>query len=376
MADKSKIEWTDATWNPVTGCDLESPGCTNCYAMKLAGTRLRNHPSRAGLTTMTKAGPVWNGQVRFNEDWLTQPMEWKRPRRVFVVAHGDLFHPAVPDSWIDKVFAVMALCPQHTFQILTKRAARLHSYLSAARAHPVGLEALDQTFAAMARDPKSKVGSGVILQGDIVHLAVWPLPNVWLGVSVEDQRRVDERIPLLLRTPAAKRFVSAEPLLGPVDLLPHLFIYTHEDAAALECDCEPTPTLPWRDPATTPPEDIDTPRLDWVIAGGESGANARPTHPDWIRTLRDQCATAEVPFFFKQWGEWVVPEDGAESCKVCGCTWNNACEGGCAWAAPRTCTSCVGKPVPTGDRPVKFLKVGKARAGAELDGKHHREWPQ
>ncbi len=123
MSDKSHIEWTDATWNPITGCSVLSPGCTHCYAMKLAGTRLRNHPSRAGLTTDSKAGPVWTGEVRFNAQWLLQPLGWSKPRMIFVCAHGDLFHDDVPVEWIDKVFAVMALAPQHTFQVLTKGGA-------------------------------------------------------------------------------------------------------------------------------------------------------------------------------------------------------------------------------------------------------------
>jgi protein gp37 len=177
MGDNTGIEWTDATWQPITGCSVVSPGCTNCYAMRLAGTRLQHHPSRAGLTTMSKAGPVWNGQVRLNEQWLTQPIAWKRPRRIFVCAHGDLFHESIPDEWIDRVFAVVALCPQHTFQVLTKRNKRMRDYCSNHRV----------------------------------------LPNVWLGVSCEDQQRVNERIPDLLDTPAAVRWVSAEPLLGPID---------------------------------------------------------------------------------------------------------------------------------------------------------------
>src|SRR5690606_24715195 len=151
--------------NPITGCSVVSPGCTNCYAMRLAGTRLKDHPSRAGLTTMSKAGPVWNGTVRFNDKWLDQPLRWKRPRMVFVCAHGDLFHEAVPDEWIDQVFAVMELCPQHIFQVVTKRSKRLRRYLTANT----------------------------------------PLLNVWLGVSVEDQARAGERIPDLLATPAAVR---------------------------------------------------------------------------------------------------------------------------------------------------------------------------
>ena len=121
MGDQTKIEWTNATWNPITGCSVVSAGCTNCYAMRLAGTRLKHHPSRKDLTILRGGNYVWNGEVRFNENWLDQPLKWSKPRMIFVCAHGDLFHEAVPFEWIDQVFAVMALCPQHTFQVLTKR---------------------------------------------------------------------------------------------------------------------------------------------------------------------------------------------------------------------------------------------------------------
>ena len=130
MAETSTIEWTDATWNPITGCSVVSPGCTNCYAMTLAGTRLAQHPSRKGLTVPSKAGPVWNGKVRFNRDWLHQPLHWRRPRMIFVCAHGDLFHENVPDEWIDQVFAVMAIARWHTFQVLTKRPKRMRAYFA------------------------------------------------------------------------------------------------------------------------------------------------------------------------------------------------------------------------------------------------------
>eukprot|EP01031_Cornospumella_fuschlensis_P021266 gene21266-26057_t len=130
MADRTGIEWTDATWNPIVGCSIVSPGCTNCYAMKLAGTRLKNHASREGLTRDSKAGPVWTGEVRFNPQWLDQPLRWSKPRLIFVCAHGDLFTEGVPDEWIDQIFAVMALAPRHTFQVLTKRPERMRQYLS------------------------------------------------------------------------------------------------------------------------------------------------------------------------------------------------------------------------------------------------------
>lgn len=333
MSDGTAIEWTDATWNPVTGCSVVSPGCTNCYAMRLAGTRLRNHATRRGLTRDTKAGPVWTGDVRFNARALTEPLRWTKPRSIFVCAHGDLFHENVPDEWIDRIFAVMALCPQHTFQVLTKRSARMRAYLSTGRAHPVALEALSVTLQCYSVN--SNVGKGIIIQGDIAHLKDWPLPNVWLGVSAEDQTRADERIPDLLATPAAVRWVSAEPLLGPIDF---------ERVGTLESVGRALPKVIERETRGRPStgagsicgaqiEGIGSvgssitffqtpdhmggftaasprawPRLDWVVVGGESGPNARPMHPQWARDIRDQCAAAGVPFFFKQWGKWLADE--------------------------------------------------------------------
>lgn len=299
MAENTTIEWTDATWNPITGCTLVSEGCRHCYAATLAATRLKNHPSRTGLARINAAGEAkFTGEVRLNKDWLDQPLRWGRPRRIFVCAHGDLFHEAVPDEWIDHVFAVMALAPQHTFQVLTKRPERAREYLSSLLSEFGQLVGWTVRF----RDAARKAGA---LLGDLssIRATTWPLPNVWIGTSVEDEATADARIPHLLATPAAVRFVSAEPLLGPVDLMPYLFIVTHDDAR-LECGCSDEP-LPFHDPATTNPDDISTPRLDWVIVGGESGKHARPMHPDWARSLRDQCVAAGVPFFFKQWGEWV-----------------------------------------------------------------------
>ena len=235
MADNSRIEWTDATWNPITGCSRVSRGCGGpdgggCYAERLAATRLRRHPSRRGLTDRHGR---WTGEVRFNRQWLHQPLGWRKPRRIFVCAHSDLFHERVPDEWIDRVFGVMAQCPRHVFQVLTKRAQRMRDYVRA----------------------RSRARYAPLLR------------NVWLGVSVEDQPTADERIPVLMETPAVVRWISAEPLLGPI-------------------------RLRW----------IDAPLLHWVVAGGESGPNARPMDPDWVRSLRDQCEYLGAPFFFKQWG--------------------------------------------------------------------------
>lgn len=279
MADQTKIEWTDATWNPVTGCAVVSPGCANCYAMKLAGTRLRHHPSRAGLTRGTKAGPVWTGEVRFNEDWLFQPLRWKRPRRIFVCAHGDLFAEGVPAEWINRVFAVMALAPQHTFQVLTKRAERMRGYL-APGAWRGARESIGNCAQAMSA--RFRVAG---------MTTAWPLPNVWLGVSAEDQVRADERIPDLLATPAAKRFVSAEPLLGPIE-----FNGASSDRRETWNWLRGEIGMMYSD---GPDFDYGA-KLDWIIVGGESGPHFRAMEFSWARAIRDQCEAAGAAFFFKQ----------------------------------------------------------------------------
>lgn len=354
MADNTKIEWTDATWNPITGCSVVSPGCTNCYAMRLAGTRLAHHESRAGLTRDTKAGPVWTGEVRFNEQWIDQPLRWKKPRLIFVCAHGDLFAEGVPDEWIDRVFAVMALAPHHTFQVLTKRSARMREY--------------------MAGNPGFRIRTAMqaIWRQPVIEMD-WPLPNVWLGVSVEDQKRADERIPDLLATPAAIRWISAEPLLGPVSVLPYCFIYTHADEAVLsepEVDGEPLPMLPWRDPTTTPRSDIATPRLDWVVVGGESGPGARPMHPDWARSLRDQCAAAGVAFHFKQWGNWLPVLDRDNDDPDWRSNYTDLRE------QKRAIINLAGGMGFHGERVHVVENVGKESAGRLLDGIEHNGWPQ
>ncbi len=174
MANTTNIEWTDATWNPITGCSIISPGCTNCYVMKLAGTRLRNHPSREGLTKEVNGNHVWAGEVRLNKAWLEQPLHWRNPRMIFVCAHGDLFHKSVPDEWIDCIFAIMALCPQHTFQVLTKRAERMRVYLT--RFAP---PAIKQCW--IENTPECL---DAVLAFSEIWYGEWPLPNVWLGVSV------------------------------------------------------------------------------------------------------------------------------------------------------------------------------------------------
>ena len=256
MADRTEIEWTDATWNPITGCSVVSPGCKHCYAMRLAGGRLKNHPSRRGLTGPTAAGPVWNGKVRWNEKWLPAPLKWKEPKRIFVCAHGDLFHESVPLEWIDRIHAVMGLAPHHVFQVLTKRSERMMRYYNDS---DMWQAVHDMAHAVMIRYGRHYSGPEWL-----PLLTFTPLNNVWLGVSVEDGDRV-ERIHHLKATPAALRFVSFEPLL--------------EDVSPLDL----------RD-------------LDWAIAGGESGPRARRMDPEWVRMLRDHCCDKEIAFFFKQWG--------------------------------------------------------------------------
>ena len=351
MAEHSTIEWTDATWNPVTGCSVVSPGCTNCYAMKLAGTRLKHHPSRKGLTVDTKAGPVWNGEVRLNKHWLDQPMRWKRPRMIFVCAHGDLFHEYVPDEWIDRVFAVMALSPKHTFQVLTKRAERMRDYL--------------RPFDSRRADALGKIVLELGYTGPMEALP-WPLPNVWLGVSAERQQEADERIPDLLATPAAIRFLSAEPLIGTIDF--------YRTSAAM-----PNDGHPWRNGPILQ-------GIDWIIAGGESGPGARPMHPDWARSLRDQCAAAGVPFFFKQWGAWAavsqMSEEQIEACypsrserypeatrRALVDTHALHADGSRHGAVDRNAFL-------QGTGAMTMFEVGKKRAGRQLDALEHNGMPQ
>ena len=225
MANNSSIEWTEATWNPVVGCTIISPGCTNCYAMRMA-RRLEamGNSKYAGTTRLSGGRAKWNGVVRLDEESLKLPASWRTGRMIFVNSMSDLFHEKVPLAFIKRVFKTMQETPQHTYQILTKRAQRLEQ---------------------------------------ISPSLVWP-KNVWMGVSVENVEYI-QRVDHLRRTNAAVKFLSLEPLLGPLD-------------------------------------ELDLSEIDWVIAGGESGPGARPVDPDWVRTIRDQCSEAAVAFHFKQWG--------------------------------------------------------------------------
>ena len=262
MADRSKIEWTDSTWSPVTGCTKVSPGCDHCYAERVTE---RFHGK----------GSFEN--VVLHEDRLAQPLRWRKPRRVFVNSMSDLFHDDVPDEFIVRVFDVMQNAPRHTFQVLTKRHARMRSFVT---------RYLSGEF---VRDPSS---------GPLASTVDRPPRGIWLGVSVEDQKWADIRVPALLATPAAVRFLSCEPLLGQIDL------HDCGGVDAIERD--------WAGGlggGTGAPH----PLIDWVIVGGESGPRARPMDPAWVRVLRDQCLSAiDVAFFVKQMGSVWAKSNGAD----------------------------------------------------------------
>ena len=393
---KTKIEWATDVWNPIIGCSIVSPGCTNCYAMAMAHRinqmTLASHYE--GTTERAKGGKgpaVWTGKVALaNDHILTAPLRWKKPRRIFVNSMGDLFHESVPDEWIDKVFAVMALCPQHTFQCLTKRSKRMQEYMLEKWQGTVAQEFAGITIPAgppTGRAAQIEEACEPILQqfgladpekddlwtedGSCKAMQwKWPLANCWLGVSAEDQQRADERIPDLLATPAAVRWVSAEPLIGPIDFTRiRAPGYTDNDKGwTFDClqtgdyyslfeddgRCVTGGDGPYRET-----------KLDWIVVGGESGPGARPMHPDWARQVRDQCKAAGVPFYFKQWGEF----------------------GPCELHPPGSAAYSIvlhdGRHLENHnvlDRPGDhtgeiIVRFGKRRAGRLLDGVLHDEYP-
>lgn len=348
----TSIEWTDKTWNPIRGCTRVSEGCRHCYAEGVA--RRFSGPGLAyeGLVRIDSAGKPheWNGHIKFVEAHLLDPLKWKEPKRIFVNSMSDLFHENVRWEWINKIFAVMALCPQHTFQILTKRPEVMGQYISS-----IGnaIRDADKWFLQGAADE-------IVDNCATLEDHPWPLPNVQLGVSCEDQTSADKRIPWLLRTPAAVRFLSCEPLLGEISLkrirMPETF-FGYVDVDALTADRYRNAQL----------VGFGGPRIDWVIAGGESGRGARPMHPDWARGLRDECQAAGTPFFFKQWGEWLPIATPRMTARI-GSTLLIHRDG----ATTPASWSDVMKT--TGD-PWAVQRAGKKAAGAMLDGREWREFP-
>lgn len=269
MSDRSPIQWTDATWNPVRGCSRVSAGCMNCYAERQAIRQISG--AYNGLVKRTSHGPAWTGEVGIVSELLDLPLRWRKSRRVFVNSMSDLFHEGVPDEFIERVFSVMAGANRHTFQVLTKRPHRMREFVN--RFSPDG-DGFVTRFAekAMGR-----------YDGPVFADNAWPLPNVWLGVSVEDQATADERIPLLLQTPAAVRFVSYEPALSPVD-----FRFTN----GLVHGCDAADYT-----------------VDWLIVGGESGPGARPCRVQWIESAVRQCRDEGIACFVKQLGTYPVWAD-------------------------------------------------------------------
>ncbi len=430
MMGNTKIEWAEKTWNPVTGCSKISPGCQNCYAERMS-KRLRG---RCGYDADEPF------RVTLHPKRLEEPLRWRKPSMIFVCSMGDLFHPGVPMNYVVEVVRKMQDASHHTFLVLTKRPGRMKKVFDACN-----------------------------------HSEI--IPNIWLGVTAENQEMADERIPILLQIPAAVRFVSVEPMLGPVEITKYLGgnneaevgtiglpgckdgrIRNRQRRASMEgCGQEvgsvepknPNHTLrpeesgksngqlltsegngrlregecfgaPFGMEAFQRPDSSGTNhqsqerkserqfsgelgvsdvlgtnqtrcqgpgiplqegqywKVFWVICGGETGPKARPMHPDWARSLRDQCQSAGVPFFFKQWGGFTEDTE-TPICRVCGCTDEEACEGGCWWVddpeGGDLCSQCVGKPAPA-VRPVIMNRVGKKAAGRLLDGREWNEMPE
>lgn len=375
MADRTKIEWTDASWVMIAGCDHVSEGCGlprwdgdlpgGCYAAKLTSGRLKRRPEYESLAERGR----FNGKVRLLEHRLEQPLYWRKPRKIFVSDMADLFHKEVPDEFIARVFGVMAVCPQHAFQCLTKRHARMRSLLT----EPEFWQRVGRHARHIGYGRNRDRTANFFADGrNIYDTAVWEqirfLPNVWLGVSVESQKWADIRIPALMDTPAAVRWISAEPLLGPLDLslwtnawnraiahshsYPEHVLGPYDDAqgdAQIDCvSCDFT---------------TEHGGLDWVVTGGESGPGARPAHPDWFRTIRDQCQAAGVAYFHKQHGAYTWQIDGP-------------------YREPNLYVNAeTGAALPPHEVPEAgswqgVWKVGKKAAGRVLDGREWLEYPQ
>lgn len=371
---KTSIEWTrgddgaaGSVWNPVRGCSRVSPGCGGanhqggCYAEKIAARFSGPGQPFEGFAERSAHGGRWTGKMAVVWEMVDQPIRWRKPRRIFANSMSDLFHKDLPWEDVATIYgtAIAAVhLRKHTIQILTKRADHMRKLLN------------DEDFWEIANDTAESLvlehTDPLARRSDDARATCEdygpdkPPPGIWLGVSVEDQERADERIPDLLATPAAVRFLSCEPLLGPVDLTKWVRPYEDEHGPIEGTRARPS--------------------IDWVISGGESGANSRPAHPDWFRSLRDQCLAADVPFFFKQWGEWIDWKSaGAYS-------WTNTTPQRPSYKGP-----CIGKlrgpdgelfdgrSFPSihsdGDGPI-LVRVGKKAAGAKLDGIEHSEFPR
>lgn len=282
----SDIGWTELTWNWLVGCRPKSRGCLNCYAGILASTRLRHLPMYEGVAE----DGVFTGLVRVKKPLIHEPLSRRKGRMIFVNSMSDLFQPQVPLDDLAESFAVMALCPQHRFQGLTK----CHDVMRSRLNNPEFRAEVDERARRLiSEDKRARRASSVLVDGRVP----WPLPNLWLGVSVEDQERALLRIPALLDTPAVVRFLSCEPLIGAVDVTEWL----HESVCPIKTE----------QVCTCGSDVVQEARVDWVIAGGESGdSQVARMDLDWVRSLRDQCRPAGVAFFFKQLGSVLAREQG------------------------------------------------------------------
>ena len=279
----TRIEWTEETWNPAKGCTRVSAGCANCYAERMA-IRLKGRKARGYDDGFEPKILPWQ---------LAKPIKWRAPRSVFVVSMGDLFHESIPFEYVEKVFAIMTLAPQHTYQVLTKRPERMREFFARYETYPGGkrpvfhLDSQDVALVKAAMRPRDRAGFSVEDDGDFAGWHVmpgkWPLPNAWLGVSAENQSAANRRVPILLEVPAKIHFVSAEPLLAPI---------------TLEKWMRPR----WGEAKDDGLQPLSSTCLDWVIAGGETGPRARQPSEDWFVSLMRECKSGGVPFFFKRLG--------------------------------------------------------------------------
>lgn len=336
MSDNTAIEWTDRTWNILTGCTRVSAGCDNCYIA-------RTPPFRMAGRKFDGEGPGSTTGLVFHPERMNQPLGARKPQRWFVNSLADLFHEDVPDEYLSKVFEVMEQATNQTFQILTKRPARMRSFVQSRmdRKREYADKFADCPTEAMRNSPAARWAR---------QRAEHPPANIWLGVSIEDQRWANNRIPALLETPAAVRFLSCEPLLGPISLVAN----TKIDTGTL---------------------------VDWVIVGGESGPGARPMHPQWARQLRMECTENGIPFLFKQWGEWVedvwVDGEGNRHLNVPG---NAKDRNRCAMHSAGMTAMRPGNPFNPwqAGHPnwTAMKRVGKKAAGRQLDGRTWDEFPQ
>lgn len=355
---KTKIDYLTHTWNPTTGCSPVSEGCQNCWARALS-KRFHGRDDKF--------------EVQTYEDRLEYPLHLSKPARIGVCFQGDLFHRQVDDGFRRLVFAVMMACPQHTFVVLTKRAREMREWFQVYSPNDCFVEAKFINEGRRANHgsrltAKLTCMDGLPSKNNSRVPSKWPLPNVWLGVSVENQQAADIRIPDLLETPAALRWVSIEPMLGPMDLE----LNTCDECGGAgetaghyfsDDGCEQCETC--RGKGTV----LDS-RLDWVICGGESGPKARPMHPNWARSVRDQCVAAGVPFYFKQWGEWAEPLPGQKFD-----TSNGRAGKSQAFIVSEDGTvHCFHNEQIR--NPKTMVRVGKKAAGRMLDGREYLEMPK